>query len=142
MTEAAGVDLRDPASYTHWTEVTIRFGDEDRLGHVNNAAYATWLEASRVMFIRELLGEAIGHIVLARITIDYLQETRFPGTVRIGARMQAVGNRSFRSVYGVFRDDTCLATADCVNVFFDPVARGSAAPSPEARAALLAALSR
>ena len=33
-----GVDLTDRANFSHWTPVTIRFSDQDPLGHVNNVA--------------------------------------------------------------------------------------------------------
>jgi hypothetical protein len=31
-------NLIDPQTYRHWNTVTIRYADEDRMGHVNNAA--------------------------------------------------------------------------------------------------------
>ncbi len=130
--------LSDANGYAHWTRVTIRFSDQDSLGHVNNAAYAVWFEASRVVFIEPFMREGID-TVLARITIDFLQETHFPGEVEIGARLLSVGNKSFSSGYGIFRDGVCLATASCVNVFFDPVARRSIEPPKDARDQLIAA---
>ena len=51
---AAGFDLRDPSIYRHWSRVTIRFSDEDRMGHVNNAVYSVWLEACRVEYLYQL----------------------------------------------------------------------------------------
>ena len=80
--------------------------------------------------------------VLARITIDYLEETRWPGEVEIGSRMLRVGNKSLATGYGVFRGDQCLATSECVNVFFDPRTRGSTTPPEPVRAAMLAELAR
>lgn len=76
---------------------TLRYGDTDRQGHVNNAVYATFFETGRV----ELLGEALGpgeawtgEFVLAQITIDYLREVHWPGTVTIGSRVQRLGTTS------------------------------------------------
>ena len=133
------IDLTDHRRYRHWTPVTLRFSDEDRMGHVNNAAYAVWFEASRVAYLESLYrsGPTLD-TVLARITIDYLVETRWPGDVRVGARLTRLGNRSLDSVYAVFRDDVCLATCRCVNVFFDPRERRSTSPPAEVREALLA----
>ena len=51
---AAGFDLRDSSIYRHWSRVTIRFSDEDRMGHVNNAVYSVWLEACRVEYLYSL----------------------------------------------------------------------------------------
>ncbi|MGI9336869.1 MAG: acyl-CoA thioesterase [Gammaproteobacteria bacterium] len=131
------MDLANRDSYEHWTSVTIRYCDQDSMGHVNNAIYAEWLEASRVMLIDELFkGHTRLSTVLARMTIDYLNETHFPGTVEVGGRLTRVGNKSFDSGYGVFRGGVCLATATCVNVFFDLETRRSAVP-PEALKAIL-----
>lgn len=134
-------DSRDPGVYRYWTTVSIRFSDEDRLGHVNNAVYSTWLETCRVDYLYSLFTPTAElDVVLARLGVDYLRETRYPGEVRVGGRLQAVGNRSVTSVYAVFKEDTCLVTAEAVNVFFDPRARASASPPSAVRDALLAEL--
>ena len=122
-------DLRQRSIYRHWTRVSLRFSDEDRMGHVNNAVYLSWLEVCRVDYLYSLFqaNEALD-TVLARITVDYLKETRYPGEVEVGGVLTRVGNRSMSSAYGVFRDSECLAISEAVNVFFDPRARTSAAP--------------
>ena len=129
-------------AYRRWHTVTIRYADEDRMGHVNNAAYGIWIEVARVALIARYLEAAPDGLdtVLASITIDYLAETRFPGEVEIGAKLVAIGNRSFRSGYGVFREAKCLATAVCTNVYFDTRSRKSAAPTEEMRALMQADL--
>jgi acyl-CoA thioester hydrolase len=137
----SSVDLKDPASYRHWTHVTIRFSDEDRMGHVNNAAYSVWIEAARVAYLERLYRPGTElDTVLARIIVDYLRETRWPGDVHIGSRLLGVGNKSLRTGYGVFRDGECLASSECVNVFFDPRTRASTTPPAAVREALLAEL--
>jgi acyl-CoA thioesterase FadM len=40
--------------------------------------------------------------------------------------------------YGVFKDDECFATSECVNVFYDMATRKTAVPSHSTRAALVA----
>jgi acyl-CoA thioester hydrolase len=136
-------DLRDPDTYLHWSQVTIRFGDEDRLGHVNNASYAVWFEAARVEYFTSLFTpEDRLDTVLAQLLIDYVQETSFPGTVEIGSRLLSIGNKSVRSGYGVFREGQCLATCECVNVFFDPSRRESVVPPPAVRQAIVDEIAR
>ncbi|MGH6921468.1 MAG: acyl-CoA thioesterase [Geminicoccaceae bacterium] len=76
------------------------------------------------------------------MTINFLAETSWPGEVEVGGRLLGIGNRSFRSAYGVFRDDRCLATAECVSVWFDLRARRSVAPPAEVRRAMEAELQR
>ena len=137
------LNLADPATYSHWTRVTIRYGDEDRMGHVNNASYAVWLEASRVAYLEGLYdSDERLDTVLAKLTIDYLRETSWPGEVRVGARLVSLGNKSLKTVYAVFRDDVCLTTCECVNVFFDTQKRESRVPPDEVRANLEAELRR
>jgi acyl-CoA thioester hydrolase len=56
--------------------------------------------------------------VLARVVIDYVKETHYPGTVDVGGRVTKVGTKSITSGYGVFVGDQCVATSESVNVFF------------------------
>lgn len=135
-------DLSTAETYRNWTTITIRYADEDRMGHVNNAAYASWVEVARVTLIQPFLeaGPDWLDTVLVSVKIDYLSETRFPGEVRVGSRLLHIGNRSFRSGYGVFRDETCLATAESVNVYFDMRTRRSALPPDPVRRVMEAAL--
>jgi len=128
-------DLSDPSTYPNWTTVTIRYRDLDPLKHINNSVYSEWFEVARVALTRKIGAAGPDWLVtaLARMTINFLGETTYPGEVRIGGRLLSIGNRSFRSAYGVFRDDRCLATADCVSVWFDPRERHSVVPSAEVR---------
>lgn len=141
---ADDVDLADPASYRHWTTITIRYRDLDPLGHINNAVYSEWFEAARVMLTRRFSAAGPDWLLtaLARMTINFLAETIWPGEVQVGGRLLGIGNRSFRSAYGVFRDDRCLATAECVSVWFDRRERRSVAPPAEVRQAMEAELER
>lgn len=134
--EPDSVDLTDPRLYDHWETVTIRYSDGDGMGHINNAVYAVWTEVARVTYIMRFTTSAPDWLdtVLVKQTINFLNETSFPGEVRVGARLLSIGNRSFRSGFGIFRDGLCLATADCVNVFFDIRSRTSTLPTPSVRA--------
>ena len=38
-------DLTRRDAFDHWTPVTLRFSDQDSLGHVNNVAYAAFVAA-------------------------------------------------------------------------------------------------
>ena len=142
LNQATPLDLTDPRTYRRWNTVSIRYADEDRMGHVNNAAYGIWIEVARVALISRYLSAGPDWLdtVLASVTINYVKETRFPGDVRVGARLLRIGNSSFNSGYGVFRDDACLATAECTNVYFDLRSRTSTAPTKAVRAIMEADL--
>ena len=114
-------DLTDAGTFRHWTPVSLRFSDQDSMGHINNVAFAAYVEQARVAFIDAFLrnrGEGIDYI-LASVNIDYRREMHFPGTVDIGARLIRIGNKSITTGYGLFKDGENVATAGSVNVFFD-----------------------
>ncbi|MDA4844772.1 acyl-CoA thioesterase [Hoeflea poritis] len=135
---------RDRAAYTCWTPVSIRFSDQDPMEHVNNVAITAFLESGRVGLFGHMFSESqlpARGLVLARLTIDYLHEITFPGTVEVGGMLVAAGDRSITTHYAIFQEDKCCVVSESVNVFFDPKTRRSTAPSDDARAVLERALS-
>jgi acyl-CoA thioester hydrolase len=125
LTEANPGDRRPaarPEDFPHRTAVTIRFGDLDRQGHVNNAVFATFFESGRVVI---LYNEKYGLIapgasfVLARLSIDFLGEMRWPGEVEIGTAIAAVGNSSLKFRQALFVSGECVATAENTLVMVD-----------------------
>ena len=130
---------RDRASYDHFTTVSIRYSDQDPMEHVNNVATTAYLESGRFGFFKHLFQDTplpLKGIVLASLTVDYLQEITFPGSVEVGGLLAAVGNRSMTTHYGIFQGDTCCVVSQSINVFFDPATRRSTNPDPGVRAAL------
>jgi acyl-CoA thioester hydrolase len=105
---------------------TIRFGDLDRQGHVNNAVFATYLETSRVALIYDadqgLLVPGVTS-VLARLEIDFLQELHWPGTVEIGTAVSAIGRSSYTLLQAIFHNGTCAATGRATLVIIDATTR-------------------
>ncbi len=134
-------DPTSRAAFTHWSRLPIRFGDQDPLGHVNNAAIAAYLEHARCGLLLPLI-RAAGvpnlDIVLARIIIDYLKELRYPGEIEAGTRLARIGNKSFVVVSSVFAGGTCAVTSQSTIVFFDTAARRAVAPPDPVRQALVA----
>ncbi|MFT7576256.1 MAG: acyl-CoA thioester hydrolase [Alphaproteobacteria bacterium] len=138
---------RDRASFKIWTSHTIRYNDQDPLGHVNNAVYSTFFEAGRTAFIKPMLDEITDEtttldFVLARITIDFVQELGYPGSVDVGTRVLRLGTKSMTFSNAVFKSDTneCVAICDAVLVFFDIAKRHSVEPPPRLRAMLEASM--
>lgn len=141
MTETS---LRDASAYAVWTTDTIRYVDLDPNGHVNNGAINAFFEDGRVRLREEHLalpGETVlSGFVVAKLTIEYLAALHFPGEVRIGTVVVAVGNSSYTLGQGLFRDGRCVATAEVVTVHVDPRS-GRSAPLPDAYKEQLRALS-
>lgn len=117
----------------------LRYGDTDKLGHVNNAVFSTFLETGRVEMLYRpespLLSEG-ADFVIANLNIDYLNEITFPGEVEIGTRVTKLGTSSVRMEQVVFQNGTCAAHAQTVIVQMDKTTRRSKPFSPEARAML------
>ena len=139
-------DLTRRETFEIFTPVTIRFCDTDKLGHVNNVSIASYIEAGRCELYYKLMQDAGTDakidFVLARAAIDFRREIFYPGTVEVGSRFIKLGNRSITTGYGVFVSDACVATAECVNVFFDMETRKSVAPTGKLRTLLETAVGR
>ena len=134
---------RDRDAFSVITPVTLRFSDQDPLRHINNVAITALLESGRTGLFAHLFkehGVPIGRMVLARLTVDYLKEITFPGTVDVGGRLTHVGTKSMRTEFAIFQRDTCCVVSESVNVFFDPDTRQAAQPPENVKAHLLALL--
>ena len=119
-------ELADIDGYTIFEPVTLRYSDQDSMGHVNNVAYAALIEAGRIGLFTHLLRDEEDqslNFVLAHVAIDYRKEMHFPGTVQVGGRLVRVGRSSITTGFGCFLNGVCHATATCVNVYFDPDTR-------------------
>ena len=128
--------------YPLWARDTIRYGDTDKQGHVNNAVFSTFLETGRVQFLMNS-GRPIRapgtNFVLARLVLDYKAEMLWPGEADIGTRVKSVGKSSFVLEQIVMQGDTVTAVAETVMVMVDEKTRKSC-PLPEASVGALTAL--
>ncbi len=120
--------------YPHWSRDTIRYGDTDKQGHVNNAVFSTFLETGRVQFLMNSgrpIRAAGTNFVIARLVLDYKAEMLWPGEADIGTRVKTVGRSSFTLEQIVMQGDTVTAVAETVMVMVDESTRKSC-PLPEA----------
>ena len=130
-------------AYPIWTSDSLRYGDTDRQGHVNNAVFATFCESGRVSFLYDETLDLHGpdaNFVIVRLELDFRAELFYPGTVDIGTRVLAIGNSSFRLGQGVFKGELCAATAECIMVLVDDRTRRAMKLTPQLRAFLEARL--
>ena len=106
----------------------VRYADTDRQGHVNNAAYATFLETGRVEFLydpQSPLTAANASFVIANLTLNFISEANWPGRIDIGTGVTRVGNSSITLFQSLFQDGHCVATAESVVVQIDERSRQS-----------------
>lgn len=113
---------RSKSSYPSFTSVTLRFGDTDRMGHINNAVYSTLFEAGRFSFFEQGFECAYATertFTLAKVLINFLIEMYFPGTVEVGSKILAVGSSSVTLGQAVFKEEECCAVSESVLVLID-----------------------
>ncbi|MBO6946603.1 MAG: acyl-CoA thioesterase [Rhodospirillales bacterium] len=138
MTEQS-FDLTRRETFDSFTPVTIRFSDQDSMGHVNNVSIAAYVEVGRTMIVQGLL-DRFDHpgldFILARVVIDYKRELHYPGTVEVGGRLIRMGSKSLTSGYGIFLGNECVATSESVNVFYDMNTRSSVVPPQDVQDAV------
>lgn len=125
---------REREAYRVLTPVTIRYSDQDPMQHINNVAITAFLESGRTGLFSAIFEGALPTrgMVLASLSIDYLNEMTFPGKVDVGGRLARIGGRSLTTEYAIFQGETCCVVSKSVNVFFDPQTRRSVAPSETA----------
>ena len=122
------VDPLSPDSYRFWANETVRYADLDMLGHVNNKGFITYFETGRIayFFARGLKDGPRAGMAMVRLEVDYRQEIVFPGTLRVGVRLQKLGRSSLTLACAIFGEDgACRATSMATVVRFDPGARKS-----------------
>lgn len=106
-------------------KIEVRFRDCDPLGHVNNAAYLTYLEQARLCYWRSLWGfgvdpSASPGVIMARAEIDYRLPARYGQTLDVRIDLAAVGKTSFTYDYDVVDEqERVVASARTVQVMYD-----------------------
>lgn len=133
------IDLTVRDNFHYWTDETVRFADLDRLGHVNNIAFAVYAESGRVAFLEHNApNSTVGGIgwVIVKLHIDFLAQAHYPGRVEIGTRVMKLGRSSCTLGQGMFTDGRCFGRVDSVCVWTD-LHNGKSLPLPDdVRAAL------
>jgi acyl-CoA thioester hydrolase len=132
-------DPTDRAMYPLWARDTARYGDTDLNGHLNNAAFSTFLETGRIVFLldpKDPLAPPGHGFAIVRLAMDFRAEMRWGTEVEIGTAVPRVGRTSFTLAQAIFQEGACTATAECVLVLLDLTARRAAPIEGKLRAAL------
>ena len=93
----------------HKTIVKIRFADLDKLAHVNNAKYLTYLESARIGYFQQVVGEEVNWseqgITLAKASIDFLLPIQLEDDeVFVYTKCTRIGSKSFDLSYVIAKD--------------------------------------
>lgn len=131
-----------PDGFRYYTPMTVRYGDMDTLGHVNNAKYLTYMEQARIGYFRdnELWDGSVSKLgmIVACISIDYkLPLTMDDGTVQVWTRVSRLGTKSFDVENLIIADrqgsPAIAASATAIIVVFDYTQQSTAAMPDEWR---------
>jgi acyl-CoA thioester hydrolase len=106
-------------NFNHFVPITVRWGEMDALGHVNNTVFYRYSEDGRLDYIRPSRS-AVGPI-LADLRCSFLQQLRFPASVEIATRTRAIGRSSLKVQQALYRagEDQPVAGYEAVVVWFD-----------------------
>ncbi|MCS6974321.1 MAG: acyl-CoA thioesterase [Cyclobacteriaceae bacterium] len=94
--------------FKHKLPIQIRFKDIDRMGHVNNANFLTYIELARVKYFEEVVrmdkkwSPEVG-IILARIEIDYKAPVFLHDNISVYTRCSRIGTKSITLEWQVVR---------------------------------------
>jgi len=103
-------------------DIQVRFRDLDPMQHVNNALYVTYLEQARAGFYEEVVDISLADIdtVLTYLEVSYERTIDNVGTVTVELEVGDLGTSSIPMEYEIRSGDERYATAETVQVFFDP----------------------
>ncbi|CAM3031208.1 acyl-CoA thioesterase [Prescottella defluvii] len=105
-------------------DIQVRWGDSDRLGHVNNTRVVEYMQEARSLFLIEgaaSVGAAPGAAVVRKMDVEFLRPiTDASGPVRVEVSAVRLGTSSFtlRHVVKDVSGNVC-ASGDALMVGFD-----------------------
>jgi acyl-CoA thioester hydrolase len=105
--------------YTFFHQDSIRYGDTDRQGHVNNAMFIRFFESIRTALLYHPLNpmhDLNCGFVIADIHVQFINEIHWPGNVELGLRLVKIGNSSLIFEEAIFQHGILCATATSVVV--------------------------
>ena len=129
----------DLSLYPHQVEVHTRFSDIDPLWHLNNVRLLELYQEARSSFNLAIweasnLDRRKHRVLVARQSIDYLDEVEWPGPVTIGVGVAHIGSKSYSIGLAMFQQARCVGVSNTVLVYMTE--DGSAPLPEEVRAAL------
>ncbi|WP_407569831.1 acyl-CoA thioesterase [Deinococcus altitudinis] len=127
-------------SRAHRTRIQMRYSDTDMMGHINNAAYAQFLEIARMEFLAALMPTGTLHaetlqteaphpetqrltLVLAKLELNYRREVLLSQVVEVLTLPSRVGNSSWDYAFQIVADGVVSSDGSSVQVHLDPLTR-------------------
>jgi len=140
MTDEEPIPTIDDYGYV--ADVTTRWTDNDVYGHVNNAVFYEYFDSVANKFLIEEGGLDIHHNDVIGLVVEsgcqYHAPIEYPAALRVGLRVNRLGDRSVTYGLAVFTRDVDVAVADGYfsHVFVDRETRRPVAMPEKLRTAL------
>ena len=87
-------------NFFHKTPIQIRFNDIDIMAHVNNSIYQNYFDMARMRYFEEIFEQKmqwnIRALVLAKITIEYLNPIFLDEEIAVLSKVYKLGNKSLQ----------------------------------------------
>ncbi|HET9209167.1 MAG TPA: acyl-CoA thioesterase [Thermoanaerobaculia bacterium] len=121
----------------HVERITVRWGDMDIMGHVNNAKYFTYCESARMSYFAAVrMNDHKEHErqgpALASATLNFRRQVHHPAEIEVFTRVTEIGRSSFKMEYELFLQGTDERVADGTGVIvWVDYGTGRSNPLPE-----------
>ena len=127
----------------HVTNIPIRWGDMDAMGHVNNTTYFRYFETVRIDWSRSigcLPGPTGQGPVIVNAFCNFIRQFEYPGDVLCKHYTGAVGRSSFETYVTMERTDAPgrIDASGGAKVVWTDFPKQKSMPLPEGMRALLA----
>jgi acyl-CoA thioester hydrolase len=113
--------------FRHYTTVEVRFADMDSFGHVNNAAFLTFIEQARIKYFDDVscweYDASKEGVILAHASVDFLRPLDFKEELTVFTVCVNIGTKSIKLVHRVIaargnvKEE--VATSESVLVAYD-----------------------
>lgn len=103
------------------SKISVRWGDMDNLGHVNNATYFSYFEQARIEWLDSIavsLRDRTGPVVITA-SATYLKPVIYPADILIQMKMHSPKTSSFMVDYALKQDDAIMVTGNTKIVWID-----------------------
>jgi acyl-CoA thioester hydrolase len=105
----------------HVEPITVRWGDMDSMGHVNNAKYFTYCESARMSYfaavrMQEHREDERHGPALVAATLNFRRQVRYPAELEVATRVSEIGRSSFKMEYEIVYRGTEEPVADGTGV--------------------------
>lgn len=127
-------------------EQNVVWGEQDKLGHVNNVAFFRYFENARIAHFQAIQmplpepGQGGQGPILASTHCDFLRPLVYPDRIRIEVGVPRLGKSSFVHHYRIYsyQQQTYVARGQSVKVFYDYTTQKSVALPEDLRRAIQA----